>query len=61
QLFQVVHVSGDTLRYEARTATGALYDAFHLIRTGQRNRFVERMPRAVPTRTMQSAPPYARR
>ncbi len=61
QLFQVVHVAGDTLRYEARTATGALYDAFHLIRTGTRNRFVERMPKGAPTRTMQSAPPYGRR
>jgi hypothetical protein len=60
QLFQVIHVAGDTLRYEARTATGALYDAFHLIRTGARNRFVERMPKNVPTRTMQTPPPYKR-
>ena len=30
QLFQVIHVDGDTLRYEARTAVGELYDAFQL-------------------------------
>lgn len=28
QLYQVVHVDTDTLRYEARTVTGQLYDAF---------------------------------
>ncbi len=58
QLFQVIRIAGDTLRYQAHTATGALYDAFDLIRHGARNRFVERMPRNVPTRTMESAPPY---
>jgi hypothetical protein len=30
QLFQVVRIDGDTLDYEARTATGRLYDAFSL-------------------------------
>src|SRR5690606_7619785 len=30
QLFQVVRIDGDVLRYEARTATGQLYDAFSL-------------------------------
>lgn len=29
-MFQVFDVDGDTIRYEARTATGALYDAFTL-------------------------------
>ena len=56
QLFQVIRIAGDTLRYQARTATGALYDAFDLLRRGARNRFVERMPREVPTRTMERAP-----
>ena len=28
QFFQVIEIDGDTLTYEARTATGALYDAF---------------------------------
>lgn len=47
QLFQVIHVSGDTLSYRAHTATGALYDAFELQKAGagRRNRFVETMPR----------------
>jgi 3',5'-cyclic AMP phosphodiesterase CpdA len=58
QLYQVIRISGDTLRYQARTATGALYDAFDLIRRGKVNRFVERVPRNMPTRTMSSAPPY---
>ena len=30
QLFQVIRIDGDTLRYESRTATGRLYDAFEL-------------------------------
>lgn len=58
QLFQIIRIAGDTLRYQALTATGALYDAFDLIRRGSRNRFVERLPRNVPVRTMESAPPY---
>lgn len=38
QLFQVIRIDGDTLRYESRTATGRLYDAFELrgARPGQR-------------------------
>lgn len=34
QLYQRVRIDGDTLRYEARTATGRLYDAFSI--TGDR-------------------------
>ena len=30
QLYQIITVDGDTLRYEARTAVGDLYDAFDL-------------------------------
>jgi 3',5'-cyclic AMP phosphodiesterase CpdA len=30
QLFQIIHVDGDELRYEARTATTRLYDQFTL-------------------------------
>jgi len=30
QLFQVIRLDGDTLRYESRTATGRLYDAFEI-------------------------------
>ncbi|MFM1802221.1 MAG: Alkaline phosphatase precursor [Planctomycetota bacterium] len=32
QLYQIIEVDGDRLRYEARTAIGSLYDAFHLIK-----------------------------
>ncbi|QDH71719.1 metallophosphoesterase family protein [Lysobacter alkalisoli] len=35
QLFQVIRVDGGRLRYEARTATGRLYDAFELIDEGK--------------------------
>lgn len=34
QLFQVVRIDGARLRYEARTATGRLYDAFELLDGG---------------------------
>jgi 3',5'-cyclic AMP phosphodiesterase CpdA len=34
QLFQVIRVDGGHLRYEARTATGRLYDAFELVDEG---------------------------
>ena len=42
QLFQVLRIDGGRLRYEARTATGRLYDAFDLIRDGTATRVVER-------------------
>ena len=45
QLFQVITIDGDTLRFEARTATNRLYDAFSLHkRTGQPNELVELLP-----------------
>jgi 3',5'-cyclic AMP phosphodiesterase CpdA len=46
QLYQVINVDNDTLRYEARTVTGELYDAFELKkgRNGQ-NRLNERAPK----------------
>ena len=34
QLFQVLRFDGARLRYEARTATGRLYDAFDLVDDG---------------------------
>jgi len=58
QLFQVIRVAGDTLRYRAHTATGTLYDSFDLIRGTGRNRFVEHMRPDAPTRTFADAPPY---
>lgn len=45
QLYQVVSVGGASLRYEARTVTGQLFDAFEIVkdRSGRR-RFVDRKP-----------------
>ena len=37
QLYQIISIDGDTLRYEARTATGELYDAFRLNETARRD------------------------
>lgn len=45
QLYQIISVDGNELRYDARTATGALYDAFTLRkRAGQVNKLTERVP-----------------
>ncbi len=45
QLFQVIHVDGDRLSYEARTARGVVYDAFELHqRDGQPNELINRIP-----------------
>ncbi|WP_149194190.1 purple acid phosphatase family protein [Luteimonas suaedae] len=41
QLFQVLRIDGDALRYEARTATGRLYDAFSLHRDADGARRIE--------------------
>jgi hypothetical protein len=42
QLYQVIHIDGMSLRYEARTAIGELYDAFVLEKTlGEPNRMTE--------------------
>ena len=48
QLYQVIHIDGPTLRFEARTAIGQLYDAFELRkRDGEINELVE-LPPEVP-------------
>jgi len=60
QLYQVITIEGDRLRYEARTAIGDLYDAFELRkRPGRVNRMVERVPDAPERlrRLQQVAPP----
>lgn len=45
QLYQIIHVDGDKLRYEAHAATGRLYDAFTLEKqSGQPNRLTEQVP-----------------
>ncbi len=47
QLYQVLTVDGNTLRYQARTVTGELYDAFDLVKKGRGvNQLVERVPAA---------------
>lgn len=45
QLYQVITIDGPKLRYEARTATGELYDAFTLTKQpGQANTMTEHVP-----------------
>lgn len=48
QLFQVIEVDGDILKYESYTAIGELYDAFEIIKNGNEpNRFVELKHQAI--------------
>ena len=46
QLYQILHVDQDKIRYEAYTTTGKLYDAFDLIKrgNGKPNKLVDRTP-----------------
>lgn len=45
QLYQLITIDGDELRYEARTVMGTPYDAFTLRkREGQANELIERIP-----------------
>lgn len=45
QLYQIITIDGDHLTYQARTAVGALYDAFELVkREGQPNELIEQTP-----------------
>jgi 3',5'-cyclic AMP phosphodiesterase CpdA len=45
QLYQIIHVEPDRLRYEARTATGRLYDSFSLVKRGRlANALVDHIP-----------------
>ncbi len=45
QLYQIIHIDGNKLRFEARTAIGELYDAFELNKTaGKINEMVEIAP-----------------
>ena len=49
QLYQLIHVSGDTLRYEAYTVVDELYDAFGTVQTpGWKTQYVDMSPRDVP-------------
>lgn len=60
QLFQVINVSNDTLSFQAFTATGQLYDAFQLIKSGdgKPNRFVEMKDDAIAERRFANTIPY---
>lgn len=45
QLFQIIHVSPESIEYEARLATGKLYDAFTLKKNAEgRSELIERVP-----------------
>jgi 3',5'-cyclic AMP phosphodiesterase CpdA len=56
QLYQIIQIDGDTLRYEARTAIGEVYDSFTLKkRKGQINELTVDPP-AMPERLRTSTP-----
>ena len=60
QLFQVVRIHQDTLKYEAYTVTGELYDAFHLVKQDRGdapNQFIAG-PVTGPERTHENTIPY---
>ncbi len=45
QLYQIIKIDGDKLTFEAKTATGELYDAFDLLKRADRpNELVDRIP-----------------
>ncbi|MGC9343158.1 MAG: fibronectin type III domain-containing protein [Bacteroidales bacterium] len=60
QLFQVISIDGDRLSYESYTATGELYDAFDLVKSGENkpNQFIERKDEAIPARYHNNTIPY---
>lgn len=59
QLYQVISIDGDRLRFEAKTAIGELYDAFELRKTapGENNQLIE-FPPVVP-QNLRPTPPTA--
>ncbi len=59
QLFQVITIEGDRLRFESYTAIGELYDAFELIHNGAApNKFIELRATAVPEKYHATTIPY---
>jgi len=61
QLYQVVHVKRDTMKYRSHTATGTLYDAFDLVkRPSEPNEMIERDVAGTPERTHENTIPYER-
>jgi acid phosphatase type 7 len=56
QLYQIIHIDGGKLRYEARTATGELYDAFTLEKQpGSINKMIDQSP-TTPERRRPASP-----
>jgi len=62
QLYQVVRVGADTIKFRAYTATGKPYDAFDLVRPGDGgpSRMIERPPANRPERTHENTLEYTR-
>ncbi|TDQ13568.1 calcineurin-like phosphoesterase family protein [Algoriphagus boseongensis] len=59
QLFQVITVEGDRMKYESYTAIGELYDAFELVKGKNGiNEFIELRVNAVPEKTHKNTIPY---
>jgi 3',5'-cyclic AMP phosphodiesterase CpdA len=61
QLFQVIHIDGNTLRYKAYTTAGMLYDAFELQKAktkGMPNKFKEMQPAKGERKHDNTQPPY---
>jgi hypothetical protein len=49
QLFQVIHVDRNELHYEARLASGEIYDAFTIEKDANgKNTLIEQIPEDVP-------------
>lgn len=46
QLFQIITVSEDTIKYEAYTPIGTLYDAFDLIKKKGKKKLINRVPKS---------------
>ena len=61
QLYQVIRVERDTMRYRSYTATGTLYDAFDLVkRPGKPNEMIEHDVADTPERTHENTIEYSR-
>jgi hypothetical protein len=47
QLYQIIRIDKNVLKYEARTALGNVYDAFELRKTkGQPNKMIDQAPKS---------------
>ncbi|MFN6109961.1 MAG: fibronectin type III domain-containing protein [Planctomycetota bacterium] len=56
QLYQVIQIDGPRLRFEARTATGKLYDAFELRKAGSGPNQLMELPVEMPARLRPAKP-----